>query len=445
MRYCRRSFRDLWRSAPLLLALGQGLSACAPAKAPEPEWPPHAKEWYERARTSFRALDSYGAEEAVGHALELAPQRAEVRILAAHVALARLDYPNALKHTEGLREPAAAAVRGRALWYSGRVADAAEVLEQLLADPSVHDAWASGVVSLARSGNGRQPFTVTGERLAVVDMQRFHDLRMVVPVELNGQPTLALVSTGTSEVVIDSAGSREPSWVSLRFGDRVEVKDVPALSDDLSGLSREFGGAPVKVLLGANLLRHLNVTFDFLGRQFVVRSYEPPPPPVATKLDLQYIRGGGMVVRGQIGAEREAPEFTFFVDTSNSYPLTLDEPAWARANIDPNKRRAVPGRAGLFEAPVSALRLGAYPIPGVPAMSGAQLTDLERGLDIELDGRLGSAVLGAFRVTLADRGLTMWLEDAPPPELAPQPASAPAPNELAPAPAPPAPPASPAG
>jgi hypothetical protein len=440
VRYSRRVFSDLMRSAPLLLALGVALG-CSPAKSPESEWPPHSKEWYDRARSSFRALDGEGAQEAVDRAIGLAPKRSEIRVLAAQVALARLDYAAALKHTEGLKLSTAAAVRGRALWYSGRIAEAAEVLEHLLADPSVHDAWASGVVSLARSGNGRQPFTVTGDRLAVVDMQRFNDLRMVVPVELNGQPTLALVSTGTSEVVIDSAGSREPSWVSLRFGDRVEVKDVPALSEDLSGLSREFGGAPVKVLLGANLLRHLNVTFDFLGRQFVVRTFEPPPPPVATKLALQYIRGGGMVVRGQIGLENESPAFNFFVDTSSSYPLALDDAAWARAGIDNSKRRAIPGSSGLFEAPVSALRLGAYPIPGVPAMSGAQLGDLEKALDVELDGRLGSAVLGAFRVTLADRGLTMWLEDAPPQELGPEgPAPQLAPTGDVPAPsAPPAP------
>jgi hypothetical protein len=411
-----RSLR--WVKAGLLAV---ALSGCTPAQAPGSDWPAQSKEWYERAQASFKSLDADGAQEAVDRALALAPKRAEIRVLAAQVALARLDYASAIKHTEGLQIASAQAMRGRALWYSGRVAEAAETLEQLLADPTVHDTWASGVVSLARSGNGRVPFSVSGERLAVVDMQRFADLRMVVPVELNGQPTLALVSTGTSEVVIDSASGRDPSWVSLRFGERLEVKDVPALSDDLSGLSRELGGAPIKVLLGANLLRHLNVTFDFLGRQFIVRTYEPPPPPAATKLDLHYIRGGGMVARGQIGVETEAPAFTFFVDSSSSVPLALDEAAWSRAKIDESKRRPVPGQAGAFQAPVSALRLGAYPIPGVPATSGAQLAELERGLEIELDGRLGSPVLSAFRVTLADGGLTMWLEDAPPAQAVPNP------------------------
>ena len=38
---------------------------------------------------------------------------------------------------------------------------------------------------------------------------------------------------------------------------------------------------------------------------------------------------------------------------------------------------------------------------------------MEQGLDIELDGLLGSGLLAAFRVTLVDRGKTMWLEDMP--------------------------------
>ncbi|HEX2735677.1 MAG TPA: hypothetical protein VHM70_28955 [Polyangiaceae bacterium] len=392
--------------------------ACAPVKAPGDDWPAQSKEWYERSRVSFRTLDTDGAEEAIVRALKLAPMRPEVRVLGAQIALARLDYDTTLERVQGVESPAAKAVRGRALWYSGKIGEAAEELDRLLADPSVHDSWASGVVSLARSGNGRQPFSITGDRVAVVDMQRFADLRMVVPVELNGQPTLALVSTGTSEVVIDSAGSREPSWVSLRFGERLEVKDVPALTDDLSGLSRELNGAPIKVLLGAHLLRHLNVTFDFLGRQFVARTYDPPPPPVATKLPVQYVRGGGMVVRGRIGEADSAPEFTFLVDTSSSFPLALDESAWSRSHIDPNKSHAIPGKAGLLQSEVSSLRLGAYPLPAVPVVNSASLSEMEKGLEVELDGRLGSPVLGAFRVTLAEGGLTMWLEDAPPQERA---------------------------
>src|SRR5690606_4520132 len=125
----------------------------------------------------------------------------------------------------------------------------------------------------------------------------------------------------------DSSGGGEASWVSLRFGERIEVRDVPALAQDLSGLSRQLN-APIKMLIGVNLLRHLHPTFDFSGRQFVVRTFEPPPPPRATTVHVSYVRGGGMLLRGAYGAEQSAPNGSFLVHTSMLYPLALDDGGW---------------------------------------------------------------------------------------------------------------------
>lgn len=411
--------------------------SCAPVQSPEPEWPPQAKQWYERARSSYRGLDADDAEQAIEKALRLQPERPEVKLLAARIALAQLEYEAALRHLQGVAGSDARAMRGRALWYSGQINEAAEELDALLTDPDVRDEWAAGVVKLARSGRGRSPFTKTGPNLAVVEMPRVASTAMIVPVELNGQPVLGLVSTGSTEVVVDSGGGREPSWVSLRFGQRIEVKDVPALTKDLSGMSRELD-APIKVLLGSNLLRHLNVTFDFLGRQFVVRNYEPPPPPVATKLDVQYIRGGGMVLRSEIGTEADPPRFSLFVDSGSSYPIVLDDSAWSRTSVAPTQRAAVPGKAGITQARLPQVKLGAYGMRDVTALSGVPFDELERVLDIELDGLIGSGVLSAFRVTLADRGKTMWLEDMPAPMPPPSDEALPPSPELE-LPAPPAP------
>ncbi len=387
-------------------------AACGPVTVGEPSWPPMAKEWYDRASGSFRTLDTDDAEEAIEKALKLQPQREEVRLLAARIALSDLDFDSTLKHTEGLSSAEALGLRGRALWYGGRITEAADALEQLLAYPDVRDGWAEGVVKLARRGTGRKPFTVKGSLLAVTEMPRLNSTAMLVPVEMNGQPVLGMINTGTAEVVIDSSGGREPSWVSLRFDRRVEVKDVPALTRDLSGLSRELN-APVKVLLGTNLLRHLNATFDFLGRQFVVRTFEAPPPPDATKIPLRYIRGGGMVFRGQIGADEQAESFALMIDTGSNFPLVLDEPAWKRTSVDLNLLRPVPGNSSVKQAALPRLQLGAFGLPNVPAVSGVPIDKLEQVLDIELDGLMGSGLLSAFRVTLADGGRTMWLEDAP--------------------------------
>jgi hypothetical protein len=69
-------------------------------------------------------------------------------------------------------------------------------------------------------------------------MPRVGTAALIVPLEISGEPALGLIATGTAEVVLDGKGA-EPSWVSLRFGEKIEVRDVPALSKDLSGISRQ--------------------------------------------------------------------------------------------------------------------------------------------------------------------------------------------------------------
>ena len=122
---------------------------------------------------------------------------------------------------------------------------------------------------------------------------------------------------------------------------RLEVHDVPALAQDLSGISKEIG-APIKALLGVNLLRHLNATIDYEGRQFVARSYAPPPPPSATRLNLHYVRGGGMIVRGTMGGEK-GPGAALLVDTSRPFPLALDAGGWKKAGSTVESLKLVAG------------------------------------------------------------------------------------------------------
>ncbi len=401
-----------WRGAILALGLGI-LAACTPVGSQHPDWPEATRKWYERANASYRAVDFEDAAKAIEQALKNDPEIPEVRLLAAKIALAELNYDGALGYARELPGAEASGLRARAHWYSGRIAEAAAELEQVVADPDVRDAWAEGVLELARQGQGRRPFTKTGDLLAVMEMPRLNARAMLVPVELNGQPVLAMLSTGQAEVVLDSAGGRQPSWVSLRFGGRVEVKDVPALTKDLSGISRELN-APVKLLLGTHLLRHLNATFDFRGRQFVVRNYEPPAPPLATRVPITYVRGGGIVLRSQIGIDDQAPYFSLFMDTGSQLPVALDASAWERTSIEPSELAPVRGSGGLKQARLSEIRLGAFGIPSVPAMSGVKFDELESTLGIELDGLIGAGVLGEFRITLSEQGKALWVEDMPP-------------------------------
>jgi hypothetical protein len=386
---------------------------CGAAGQSGADWPPISKRWFDRGDASFRQGDIDDAEIASDNALRVTPDREEVRLLAGRIALAKLEYARAIQILKGLTSNEAHSLRGRAFWYAGDVDHAADELEKLVADPEVRDPWATEIAKLARVGAGRKPFEMTGGEVGVTDMPRTGSTAMIVPLEINGEPGLGLIATGTAEAVVDSSSGSQPSWVSLRFGERVEVRDVPALAKDLSGISRQVN-APIKILLGVNLLRHIHPTFDLIGGQFVVRRYEPPPPPVATTVKLTYVRGGGMLMRGGFGADASAAQGSLLVDTSVVYPVALDAGGWKKAGVAASSLRSVPNGGSLKQGTVPLLKLGAFDLPNVPGLSGDEpVKEREDGLGIELDGLVGSGLLANFRVTLADGGRTMWLEDMP--------------------------------
>ncbi|MES1173948.1 MAG: hypothetical protein ABUL62_06430 [Myxococcales bacterium] len=408
----------LSRPAAVLCASAVVWGCAAPGTA-DAEWPPISKRWYDRGDASYRQGDIEDAESASENALRVTPDREEVRLLAARIALAKLEYARTIQVLQGLDSNEARSLRGRAYWYAGEIDHAADELEKLVADPEVRDPWAVEIAKLARRGAGRKPFQMTGGQVGVTDMPRTGSTAMIVPLEINGEPALGLIATGTAEAVIDSSGGGQANWVSLRFGESVEVRDVPALAKDLSGISRQVN-APIKILLGVNVLRHVNATFDLIGGQFVVRRYEPPPPPVATTLKLTYVRGGGMLLRGAFGPEATAAQASLLVDTSIVYPVALDAGGWKKAGVAASSLRSVPNGGSMKSGTVPLLKLGAFELPSVPALAGDEpVKEREDGLGIELDGLVGSGLLANFRVTLADGGRTMWLEDMPREAFAP--------------------------
>src|SRR5450432_4721429 len=389
------------------------ISGCGAAGQSEADWPPMSKRWFDRGDASFRQGDFDDAEIASDNALRATPDREEVRLLAGRIALAKLEYARTIQVLKGLESNEARSLRGRAYWYAGDIEHAADELERLVADPEVRDPWAAEIAKLARQGSGRKPFEMSGGLLATTDMPRTGTAALIVPLEINGEPGLGLIATGEGEAVVDSANGAQPSWISLRFGERVEVRDVPARAKDLSGISRQVN-APIKILLGVNLLRHLHPTFDLIGGQFVVRRYEPPPPPVATTVKLSYVRGGAMMLRGAFGADASAVPVSLLIDTSIVYPVALDSAGWKKAGVAPSSLRSVPNGGSLKQGTVPLLKLGAYDLPSVPGLSGDEpVKEREEGLGIELDGLVGAGLLANFRVTLADGGRTMWLEDMP--------------------------------
>jgi hypothetical protein len=409
-----------------------------------PNRSPLATQWLDRTKSSYRAGDFDDAREAATHALAAAPNDAEAREIAARVALVRLDYPEVIRLTEGLDSSAARGLRGRAFWFSGDVEHAADELEAQLSDPQVKDPWAQEVAGLARRGVGRHPYEMDGGLVAAVEMPQAIDrvplgAANVVPCELDGEPILALVGTGSSELLLDANSRREPAWVSLRF-DRVEVKDVPALVQDLSPIARQIG-VPIKALIGAQLLRHTHATIDRRGDQFVVRRQDASPPPDANRVPLYYVRGGGMLLRATV-TSRDDGALPLLVDSSRPFPLLLQDAAWKKAGIDLSTLTAIPDEPNIKRGMVPVFRVGGFDLAKMPAIEGADLGQLTSGLDIDLAGVVGADLLAFFRLTFADEGRFMWIE--PDPTLV-GPEPQPSPGAPAPAPAPtptPAPPLS---
>ncbi len=360
-------------------------------------------------------------------ALAIVPQDPDVRLLAGELALTALDYAEVLRILKGMPGTQAARLRGRALWYKGDLEQAADELESMLNDPEVQDPWAKSIVQLARHSAGRNPFELKGAMLSAVEMVHVSPVApyFVVPVEIDGESALAMITTGAGEVYIDNAQRPEPKWVSsIVFKDpasrdprqNFEVHDVPALPQDLSGISKELN-APIKAMLGVNLLRHLNVTFDFLGHQFVVRNFAPPPPPSATRLDLHYARGGGMIVRSGLGGGKgtadQGPFAAFLIDTSKPFNLALDPAGWKKAGIDSAVLKPVPGdpEQKVREGTLPLMHLGAFDLPRVSALAGIPLGDLQKQTAVDLDGLIGAGLLYPYRCTFADGGRVLWVED----------------------------------
>jgi len=427
------------RSALTLLALSLGTmssvgtTGCGGSQ--ESARAPLADKWFQRAKASYKNGDFDDARQAAAAALKEAPNDVETRVLAGRIALMRLDYPEALKVTQGVAGTEAAALRGRANWYAGNLEAAADDLETVLRDPAVKDPWARDVASLARRGMGRHPYSLDGNLVGKVEMPRAGSA-LIVPCELEGEQILAMIATANGEVVVDSTSRREPAWVNMSF-DGVDIKDVPARTQDLSGLSRQLG-APIKALIGANLLRHAHATFDRRGDQFVVRRHEAAAPPDSARVPLWYVPDGGLLMRATLSPKDDGNAL-LLVDSSQSYLVALNNPAWQKANVDAKTIRPEPELQNMKTGSLPVFRLGTFDLPMLPAVQGIPNDTTKGATDVDLGGVLGAGLIAVFRVTFSDEGRYAWLE--PDPAMNPNAQKAgPPPSGPPPSDAPPAPP-----
>ena len=390
----------------LLLALA---SACGSSDPNAPNRSETGEKWFKRAQQSYKTGDADDASIAIDGAIKASPKDRETRVLAAKIALAKLDYENVIKVTEGITGSDVHGLRGRAYWYSGDIEKAADELEEVGRDPNMKDNWARDVASLARRGHGRHPFQIEGVVSATEMPSGEGSPALVVPCELEGERILALVSTNFGELMVDSGTRKEPAWVNLRFGDKFEVKDVPALTHDLSGISRQLG-ATIKALIGVNVLRHVHATFDRHGSQFVVRKADPSPPPDAARVPVFYARGGAMMVRASV-TPKEENDALLFVDSASFYPMALDDGLLKKTGADTGTWKPQPGAPAAWRmGSLPYFKLGNMDLSQFPAVQGASFSDYKNSFDVDMTGGAGAGLLSIFRVTFANDGKFLWLE-----------------------------------
>ncbi len=376
------------------------------------ECEPISQKWSKRAAEDYKSGDLDDAQDSIAKGLEHCPDDPEIRMIAARIALARLDFKGATKALEGVQGSEAASIRARAFWYSDDLQHTAEELSAALEDPDFKDPWAKPVRELAGTqGSGRHPFQFRegGARLVEIKMPRDLGYALMVPVEIDGQATMALVVTGVPEVMLDSKSRTNPGWVSIKFGsgDRsIELRDVPALVQDLTPFTAQQQ-VPIGALLGVNLLRRLHLTFDRRGDQFIIRRDEPPPPPAFTKVPVTYVRGGGMIVRSTLKKEFEVSS-GLWINTGDPFTLALPDPTWKKLGVDP---QTLPTFASVAHGKLTDVRVGGLDLGPVESVAGISGMEEKLGqLDVDVAGAMGVGFLTAMRVTLADGGRSLWLE-----------------------------------
>lgn len=407
-----------------------------------------ATQWMKRAAEELSALDLDEANDSAQKALAAAPGDAEIGILAARIALARLDFKGAVKNLEGVDGSEAAALRARAFWYSDDLAHASEELSRALEDPAFKDPWAKPVRELAGTqGTGRKPFTLKDISARVLELRMPRDLGtlLLVPVEIDGQATVALIDTGVPEVILDQKGRSSPGWVSMKFasadGSRsMEFRDVPAMVQDLSPFTKGQT-VPVGAVIGMNFLRRLHLTFDRLADQLVLRRDEPPAPPKMTKVPTGFYNGGGMLVRSTIRKEFEVSS-GLWVNTGIEFPLSFPDAIWKKIGVDTKTLTSHDGKA---MARLTNIRVGGLDLGPADALSGVPQLDeaLAKFKGVDVMGQMGMGFLAGMRVTIADGGRALWLETDENTPLVLAPPSIP--TSAKPPPAPPKPTAAPAG
>lgn len=245
--------------------------------------------------------------------------------------------------------------------------------------------------------------------------------RIFIPVTVNGREVMAMLDSGASSSVLDSAFVVEAGLLSVgehageavggstTYGvvDGVEIRigdltwaNGSAVGIDLAAVSTQLG-RPTPVILGGEMFTGAVVEIDFANRRIAFHdpaTYAPPADAVSAALKPVF-------ENRSIAVEIDGRRAEMLFDLGNGGTVTLFPRFWERDAFLEGKRRSTTfagGAGGMSEMEIVRLEtvgLGGVVLLDAPArLSSGDTAADDR--DLPLDGNLGMGVLSRFHLTV---------------------------------------------
>jgi hypothetical protein len=248
----------------------------------------------------------------------------------------------------------------------------------------------------------------------------FRGNRIYIPAKVNGHDVKVLLDSGAETSVLDRAwadahgiksegqvtaigtgGQAQAAFagdVSFEVGS-LRLQNLNVATLDLSAISKQLG-APLPVILGAEVFKQLIVDIDFETKQ--IAFHDPKgfkPPKGAVVVPVKSTSGG---IRSVPVSIEGGPTVQVDFDIGNGSPFLISPAYWQPRNIlegRPSSKVMSGAVGGMREQPIATLKtltFGGVTFRDVPAIfqtAGNTAVDSERSV-----GNVGLPILSRFRM-----------------------------------------------
>jgi hypothetical protein len=388
------------------------LAGCGGASAsgePEPADPANAISAEERAEDA-RAMLVEGrldeAHAAAVDALSVDPEQPIAREVAARVLLARGEMRETVELLSSARRPRLVRLRARARArlgdYAGVAADLSSVEER---EPA--DGWAEAMLPVARAAPSEGAFSMSGAARAAIPMDTRAPVP-VIPIEVDGRATNALVATSADVTVLDDQIRATPGFAEQIALGELSVRNVPVLSRDLDPIGETLG-TEIGAVIGMDLMSRLEVTLDGREREIVFRREGTEASAEASEVPFVAFEATFLAVRATLNGTVDG---WFTLDTSGLFPVAIAPDTVEALDLDPESLEPAPGAPSpeIRMTTLERVRFGDVEMAGVPAVTGLVPADLSELAGAPIAGMLGAAMVHQLSLTIAPERRVLLIE-----------------------------------